>query len=533
MVDKLDEIIEKYDLKLLEPYIIVQNWESEILFEALKIDNAHRENAAAEVEYGAGYFYPEGTFQISTGITLTGAEWDYVNSADIRYSLKEYFDPAFGSVGDINSYAQWNYTTKDDTTVLLAMNQDHARIYADLKDAFVSIQMNAYGGNDKIPMPKEVLQQIADVFDFSIKPQSADLELVTRMQAEAAAKKEAEDAAIQDPINAVIAEGYGAYLEYRLRLVEDPDEVRYSLYDLNGDGAEELTIRDKNLYCYEILSEKRGETFLYFDAGAVTANSEIYPCGDNTFLLYSAYGDFERYKFYQAGAEGASYIVGVTYNETEGRWYYLPDNDPWTDNDEIIIEADARKIIDGYILEKMDTLGEPKPAGEFSQENLESPGDPYAAFIVDSLKGENADSLRYTLMDLNSDGVEELLIESAFYVKGEEQGTCLSIYSQENGELVNLNIVVVRYICKGNVLEDCYTDETGAEYHSYYQLSGNGVKCIDMIEYDPLTDTWTQDIDGHWGEAAVVITESKARSILGGYKRLDLGFKPLSEYPIN
>lgn len=532
MVNKLDTIIRKYDLKLLEPYILIQDGEEEILFEALKMENIHKEYANAEVEYSSGYFYPEGTFQVTADVAMTEGDWRYGNFASIRYSLKAYFDPVPGSVGDIESYVQWNYTTEDGLPVLLAMNADYARIYANLTDAFVSVQMNAYSyvDGEKVPMPQEALQQLAEVFDFAVKPQSADLELVNRMQAEAAAKEEAETADARANEEAMIAAGYETYLEYRLEAAEDPGNLRYSVYDLNGDGTDELILRDGDGYCHEILSVKNGQTFLYFNAGKVTAASEIHPCGNRVFLLFSAYGDFERYKFYQARSDGVTYIVGLTYDPAEDRWYYYPDDDPWTDNDEIIIEADARKIIDTYTPTQM--LGDPKPAAEFSQETLSEPVDPYAAVVADWLNGETAEKLRYTLRDLDGDDVEELLIESSLYVKGEERDTCLSIYGQKAGELVDLNIVIVQYVCKDNVLEECYYEENGAENHTYYQLSGTGMRIIDIIKYDPLTDTWTRDIDGYWGETAVIITESYARSIIGGYKRLTLDMKPLAEYPI-
>lgn len=89
MVDALDAIIEKYDLMLLEPYIVVQQGEADILFEALKIGNIHREEGPGRVLYNSGYFYPEGTFSISAEVTLTDSEWSYVNYADVRYSRKE------------------------------------------------------------------------------------------------------------------------------------------------------------------------------------------------------------------------------------------------------------------------------------------------------------------------------------------------------------------------------------------------------------------------------------------------------------
>lgn len=530
MVNKLDEIIRKYDLKLLDSYIVMQAEESDILFKALNIDNVHKEYAEAQVEYGSGYFYPEGTFQIAAYVTLENANWPYENLIELRYSLKEYFDPVSGSVGDIDSYTQWTYTTGDGIPMLLAMNEEHAHIYVNLEDAFISVQTDAFGrkGQETVPMTKETLEKIAEVFDFTVKPQSADLSLVRNMQAEIAAQKETEAAAAKAEKDAIIAQGYEAYLAYRLEL-GDIYELGYTLYDLNGDGTEELILRDGGGFCHEILSMKSGESYLYFDARAVTANVQLFPCDDNQFMLYSNYGQMERYKVYQAGAESVEYIEGLTYNETEEKWYYLPDNDPWTNNEKVINKNRALGILNGYATQ---ALGEPKKAEEFLPESITKPSDPYAALIAQQLEGEFADQFRFTLLDLTRDGMEELILEGPLFHGDEQIGTCLDLYSQENGELVSLNVVIVQYVCKDNVLESCRIAENGAEYHQYYELAGTGVRILDMIEYDPLTDTWTRDQDGPWGETAVVITQSKARQIIGSHPRMTLDWKPLTEYPV-
>lgn len=533
MVDKLDEIIKKYDLKLLEPYILVQDEEEEVLFSALGLENAHRETARAQVDYDSGYFYPEGTFSISADITLTDSEWSYVNMASMRYSLKEYFDPVSGSVGDIESYTQWNYTTADGTQVLLAMNEEHARIYANLEDAFVSIQMDAYGYEDRdtVPMPPEALEQIADVFDYHLQPEYADLELVQQMMAEIAAQKEAEAAAAKAEEAAVIAGGYENYLKYKLEQVNGTGAMLYySLYDLNGDGAEELLIQDAFGYCYEVLSEREEETFRYFTQGKTTYIGMISPCEGNIFQLYNGIGDWDRYYYFQAGAESATYIVGLTHHKTEGTWYYHPDDDPWTENEEVISEAEAQAILDDYTV---GTLGEAKAVTEYFRSSAPAFADPYGAYIAERLEGENTAELTYTLMDLNGDGVEELLIEGPFFINGERAGTALGMYSQAGAELLDMNILPVHYVCENNVLEYATSDDTGAEYHNYYIMTDVSVKIIDTIEYDPVEEIWTRDQDGPFNFNEQVIPEAEARSIIDSYKRLELDMRPLTEYPLN
>lgn len=530
MVAQLDQIIEKYDLKLLEPYILVQSGEADILFEALKIGNIHREDRNALVEYGSGYFYPEGTFQISADVTLEGVPWNYENYLTIRYSLKEYFDPVYSSVGDIESYVQWDYITQNSTPVLLAMNEESAKICVNLEHAFISVSMDAYayGESGKVSMPKEALEQIADVLDFTVKPQYADLALVRRMQE--SAKKEQQIAAFQEEAArlAAIAGGYESYMAYRLETAETAQDIQYSLYDLNGDGTEELIFRDRGLYCHEILTEVQGETFLYFDAGAVTANSEIYPCGEGKFHLYSGYGDFERYKFYEAGPAAVSFLEGVTYSKTAGCWYYHQDEDPWTDDEEMITETKARQVLDRYLLGTGKVLGEPIPG-----EHLlwEGGVDPYAECITACLENGDGEDMVYTLLDLNGDGTKELLLQGPLRINGEISGTAITLFSQANGELVDLNILPVTHVCSDGYLEYSREGEDGSVFREYIQLEIPGVRLKEILEYDPKTDTWTLDEDGHWGDRATVITGDKAWSVVNSHPRLEPQWKPLEEYP--
>lgn len=531
MVNTLDSIIRKYDLELLSSFITVQSGEESILLEALNIDNVHREDAPAQVEYGAGYFYPEGTFEISASVTLTEGSWNYVNNASVRYSLKDYFDPVSGSIGDIASYTQWTYTTKGGTTVLLAMNEEHARIYADMENAFISIQMNAYGyeGREQVAMPAETLEQIADVFDYTVQTQEADLELVQQMQAEIAAQQEAEAAAAKAEEEAALAAGYKAYLKYKLEDLKSrgQDEPYYCvLYDLNGDGEEELIIQDRFGYCYEILSEKDGAAFRYLPQSYTGILS---PCEGNVFQIYNGIGEWDGYYYFRADADSASYIVSLTCSKENNIWYYHPDDDPWTKNEERISAAEADNIINSYVTKP---LGEGKLAEAFLREENDTTPDPYAEHIAEQL-AYGGDNLKYVLRDLNDDGVDELLILGPLYQNGEGDGEALSLYSQEDGVLLDRNLVIVRYICEGNVLEWDYSGEDGKIYHAYYKLTDVSVKTVDTIQFDPGTGTWTRDFDGPWGDDPITITDAEAKAVLNSYPRLELDWKPLTDYPMD
>lgn len=81
MVNKLDEIVQKYDLKLLSPDVGCQSYESSVLFSSLGIDGVFH----GDVEYLSGYFYPEGTFNIALLFQPDTDQWPYEDN------LAEYY----------------------------------------------------------------------------------------------------------------------------------------------------------------------------------------------------------------------------------------------------------------------------------------------------------------------------------------------------------------------------------------------------------------------------------------------------------
>ena len=97
MVDKLNETVEKYDLKLLSGYVGFNWWESRALLDSLSIDSLFYDDSGAE--YWDGDLHLEGTFDINILLTLDMGDWTWEQGmVEYRYSLKDYFDPITGSM---------------------------------------------------------------------------------------------------------------------------------------------------------------------------------------------------------------------------------------------------------------------------------------------------------------------------------------------------------------------------------------------------------------------------------------------------
>ena len=81
---------------------------------------------------------------------------------------------------DLSTYTQWDYTAADGSALLLAIgNKGNSYIFAEQKDAMLIVRINGnlsgslYPNADEI-LTKEQLEAIADVFDYSARPQAAD-----------------------------------------------------------------------------------------------------------------------------------------------------------------------------------------------------------------------------------------------------------------------------------------------------------------------------------------------------------------------
>ena len=337
MVDKLDEIVNKYHLKLLSSYIPLNYYESSVLLNSLGLKGLVKNDPDVQVEYWDGDFHLEGTFDLNMYISMDMGDWKWERgSASYRYSLKDYFDPITGGMLESIDYTQWDYTRKDGKKVLLVLSEGTARIYANLPDAFISIYLDPviWVDGEKVPMTQTALQQFAELFDLSVKPQPTTMEQVEKYKADALHQYEAERAAARAEHEAMYASGYKEFVEYRLGTVPNPESVSYVLYDVNGDGVEELIINS-----LDILSIKDGQSYKYFDltnTGVIIGRFQ--PCEGNVFEVYCEDLGMYQHYFYQANADSASFITGVSQDASDGAWYLHSKDGAYTENRKQITE---------------------------------------------------------------------------------------------------------------------------------------------------------------------------------------------------
>lgn len=536
MVNKLDEIVQKYDLKLLSPDVGCQSYESSVLFSSLGIDGLFH----GDVEYLSGYFYPEGTFKIEMLFRPDTDQWPYEdNLAEYYYSVKEYFDPVYYEVADLENCTQWNYTRSDGRTVLLVMNDEWARIIADLQDALVTVSFasSKWDGGNKVQMTQSALEQISEQFDFSIQPHPADMTKVDALMEAARAAYEAERAAAAENL---YTQGYEQYIQQTLEKAAAHstrmrDGLFYSLYDLNGDGVMELLPGGKGSSVVEILSMRDGESYQYADFRKFIFLSDLYftVCENHVLELEKTKDNIAEIRYYfRAEADGLTYLEGL--EKVEDSWYSLPVSpveDPKTEVQTAITEQQAQAIIASYVpletqpqWQQMKRYGEPVKPIPWT--------DPYAIYIAEALEWlEDAGKLTYTLMDLNGDGIQELIARDTWTTQAgsTEPVYVLSVHTIVDGKLVFVQPHGLTDVCEGGIL--MYGEEDGTHYE-FYRMKGTELELIEMIYQDRIQKYWVRAVEGENPQSSNC-SEETARSYIAQYHPIELNMKPFSEYPFS
>lgn len=161
MADKLDEIVEKYDLKLHTELIDAYEHPEamEDVLEALGDNRAY-----------SAYFFEDGTLHYDGENYLP----DY-GKVDYQFSryVRGTFNEVILNVGDVSAYEEWTYRTACGQAVTLALGPAKALLLADLGDSFVTLNVLAGTDTDPAdifssgPISAADLQALADSFDFT------------------------------------------------------------------------------------------------------------------------------------------------------------------------------------------------------------------------------------------------------------------------------------------------------------------------------------------------------------------------------
>ena len=514
MVDKVDEIVAKYNLKLLDVPIVFQRYQSDIFLEETGIKSLLLPDSDTQMlELVGELFLPYNVymeFQIAT--ENADSPWGYY-----CYTRKDYFPEGVAKRMDLSSYEQWDHTAPDGTKLLLALSsKGQGEIIAEQENAMIMISIDGNRTQSDYPdasevMTKAELESIADQFDYSIQPKEVNRAVVEEKLAAAEADYQAEHSIVT----------YTNFSDFLKSFVYIPDESRqYIFYDLNGDGVDELLLGQDGAFT-DWLEMENGEV-MFRGFGDAT-----YICQGNIVEEYQApdmYWDIEWHHYYKSVTGDGDRIVSV--KRDGDKWYRsydIFDRDETeisqTEAEAIIaqyprIQLEWKPLMDYPLDESGLTLG-----NYLKAKDVQPSDDELLQIYKDCLSRQGSFYTHYRIMDINGDGVKDLL-------RSGDGDHYWDIVTYRYGSLQLLTIMDF-YLCENNVMEqiELFNKEEGVEIEgtSFFRCNGFEQETLDFVAYNKATASWQSDYIG------TPMSEADAEAILARYSRVDQGMQPISQ----
>ena len=165
MVDKVDEICEKYGLHLIGTSLFILDSEG---MEQHGLSGVLSEAAMPRCFYG--HLYEDGSFIASGELEISG---DYEKTVQFQmHNIKKdaFYDTPLG-LNNISDFVQWNYKTQDGYKALLALNDRTGLIFVENEGRFVSIIIGEVPDAGMVftglPTEKKFLEMVCDCFLYS------------------------------------------------------------------------------------------------------------------------------------------------------------------------------------------------------------------------------------------------------------------------------------------------------------------------------------------------------------------------------
>lgn len=522
MAAKLEEIADKYNLKLLEEVLVFQYYQSHIFLEETGIGSLLREESSVTAGEMTGMLYLPGNFRMEMELTLDDSQRLY---AYYGYTNTEYMPQGMPGGGlDLSNYKQWDYASSDGTTLLLALsNKGHGLILAQQEKANIVISVNGDFSGSLYPEEEDILSQkemetIADAFDYSVCPKSVDFAAISAKMNEAEATYRAE--------HAYVPESYGSFVQYLKERIQVPNEtLQYAFYDLTGDGEEELLIGHDGAYT-EWHTLRNGEVLTQLVL-------ETYLCEGGVEERYTAYEIYESHMYLAPLSENA---VDDLDEERQVLTFLRREKNQWTQSSRElspdrreITEKEAQSVMACYPRRNLNW----KPLMDYpldengttlrdflAQKDVRLPETEltqrYRDWMAASKESWHTD---FRLLDINADGVKDLLLSG----NGEYFWQAVTF---RHGSIVSL-VEDSFYLCENGVLELISTRWDGGiemDGHQYMRITESGRDILELVVYNKASASWQSD----WYESEM--TQSQAQTIMDRYSRLDQGMMPIEEF---
>lgn len=530
-VAKLDEICERYGLKLLLPCLqedfplFVQESGIGELFYPIEGVIHENDRGAYQKE---GYFSYEG----STTMLYEDSLWQYPVEYGYFHFPKEYFPRVLWRYGDLTKFECWEYTSSHDQSLFFFVTDDEGLVFAEQEDAFVLVIVKSLRVGDIVhgeqTMSREALEAFAETFDYSLTPGKVWL------PEEYSYILEKYQTAVEQNWN--IDQYHNNDLSYLPVYLQDPEDLGYCLMDLDGNGYKELLVGTDNVIF---------DLFTYNDEVGLmhllcAGEMDPYVLCENNIIKHTGYTDMKAtdYTFFRL-SDGIDLLEEQVVIRTDDGW----EAGPRKIKTEAVSEEEAMEIVDSYVeisldyltfidtdskVEEPDTT-EPtftdgsyveileKYAFAFTEDwDMETCQKKGISYLTASL--EDIQDIGYTYIDLDGNGYEELIVSDGELI--------YDLYTRQNDGVISLLSSGEHnryYLCENNVIAYHNSGRRPSSIYSYSVVDGGELDCIELVSYNAEVDAenpWFHQAGGCG--MMDPITEAEANEIMDGYKKITI-----------
>lgn len=368
MMDKVDEICQKYNLVPMGRSF-TETTNVPAALKLLGVNDLLVSGAEAKLEHMQGYYYQEGTFNVEGDVTLTNVDTPLVETLffGIRCAMKHALDVVPASMGDVEDYTQWNYTTKDGVELLLVTSKSGAIIIADRPECFIFMNFHR-GYSEDNTLTQEQLEALADVFDFTILPHTVSVEDGIAREKKSDQEWEENQQKLAERAEAEYNELYrnASYSEFIQESLNDPKRknAKFVLRDVTGDGEDDRLMLGEDYnqwngtrpWLYVLNIQPDGKTELLFDGCFQLLEGDF-------FGPIIQGGDYPLYEYFRLTGTGIWYdkgradYVSLRYSVEHDKWFKHCGEGEGKE----VSESEAMEIINSYTPIELDW----KPIIEF------------------------------------------------------------------------------------------------------------------------------------------------------------------------
>lgn len=284
----------------------------------------------------------------------------------------------------------------------------------------------------------------------------------------------------------------------------------YALYDLDGDGQDELLLYNSGETLTKVATIQNGTV------QEILSGNVLALCEGNVLEEWDGGSGAEQRTYYRVENHTAVPFECVIYNIDENQCYRDSNYDFYEENLTPITEEEYNRVVNTYPGMSFWDCN-PKPLEKMNSADSSAAED---AQLLANYGGylSSIDTYwikYYALRDLDSDGQDELLLfnrdKTLSNVAGVLNGTAREILSGSS-----------LYLYAGNVLE-YWGEGSGGSGCTYYQVENKAAVPIESITYRGNNDQWYRDRDFDFmKEDLTPITNEEYQRIVDTYPRMTM-----------